>query len=82
MTEVFTVTIRVQMPRSYNKAGTGKKKRRCTQEITRRMNCQVAAADKQEGRVKDTLQMCSLEAKTRAVIYSWERQKADHSCEE
>lgn len=42
----------------------------------------MAAADKQEGRVKDTLQMCSLEAKKRAVIYLGERPKADHSYEE
>lgn len=45
-------------------------RRRCVQQIMRRMKCQVEAEDKGERRVKDNLQICSLEAKKSTVIFS------------
>ena len=71
MREVVIVIMRVQTLRAWTKAGARKmKRRRCIQQIMRRMKNQVEAEDKGERRVKDNLQICSLEAKKSAVIFS------------
>lgn len=46
MTEVVIVTIRIQMPRVYTETRTADKRRRCMQQVRRRMKGQVEAEDK------------------------------------
>lgn len=56
------------------------KRRRYSQQIMRRTKRQVEAEDKGKGRVKDNLQICSLEAKKRAMISM--KIQEDQICEE